>query len=173
MLFWGIEACRHSRYIQRIFVSTEDPSIAGVAESLGATVILRPIKLAGDDVPKQRVICHAVGFIKRQLGISPDIIVALQPNSPEVDEEHLDAAIELFRRFQRQEIFSVDDRLMQNAAFRILSRDAACSRMLSVHAGVFVAPYIDVHTEADVAEIERRGVLAAREIRWGLKDASA
>ena len=56
---------------------------------------------------------------------------------------------------------------MQNAAFRIMSEDVVCLESLSIHAGVFIADYMDVHTLADVEAIEATGELQRRLAEWG------
>jgi CMP-N-acetylneuraminic acid synthetase len=166
MLFWSVEACRRSRHVDRVFVSTEDAEIAGVARACGARVIDRPARLAGDDVIKQEVIRHAARVMREELGLAPEIVLSVQPNSPEVDPQDLDRAIEVFHRFGRREIFSVDPDLMQNAAFRVLSIEAVFFESLSVHAGVFVTDYVDVHDLGDVRRVEERGRLQKRLALW-------
>jgi CMP-N-acetylneuraminic acid synthetase len=168
MLFWAVEACRRSRYVQHVFVSTEDTEIKRVALELGAEVVDRPDFLAQDNVFKQRVICHAARYIQSEKHLTPDVVVSLQPNSPQISSRDLDRAIETFFKYNRKEIFSVDRNLMQNAAFRILSSDVVCLDTLSIHAGVFVAEYVDVHTLEDVRRIEETGELQARLVEWGV-----
>src|SRR5690606_28597054 len=89
MLYWVVRACQLSQSIDRVFVSTEDAEIAEVAEESGAEVIRRPKELAAGHVFKQDVIVHAAeGFDPK-----PDIVISLQPNSPELCSEDLDKAI--------------------------------------------------------------------------------
>jgi len=166
MLFWAVQACKRSKYIKRVFVSTEDVEIKQVALEVGAEVIERPHSLTGDGVFKQDVICHAVQFIQEHLGFKPDVVLSVQPNSPQVNPTDLDRAIEIFFRFNRKEIFSVDRNLMQNAAFRIMSSDVVFLKSLSIHAGVFIANYIDVHSLEDIHEIEETGELQERLAEW-------
>ena len=167
MLYWAVAACQHSKYIQQPFVSTEDEEIKQVARSVGAGVIDRPAELAGDKVFKQHVICHGMKFLKEELGLQPDLILSIQPNSPQITATDLDAAIDVFFQYNRKEIFSVDQNLMQNAAFRIMSKDVVCLESLSIHAGVFIAEYMDVHTIEDVEAIEATGELQQRLAEWG------
>jgi CMP-N-acetylneuraminic acid synthetase len=166
MLFWAVQACKRSKYIRCVFVSTEDLEIKHVALEVGAEVINRPQRLAEDEVFKQDVICHAVRFIQERLDLRPDVVLSVQPNSPQVNPVDLDQAIEIFFRYNRKEIFSVNKNLMQNAAFRIMSLDAVFLKTLSIYAGVFVADYIDVHTVEDVRQIEETGELQKRLAEW-------
>jgi len=50
MLAWTIEASLKSKYIDRTFVSTEDPVIKEVALKYGAEVIDRPVQYASDTI---------------------------------------------------------------------------------------------------------------------------
>ncbi|HID64846.1 MAG TPA: hypothetical protein EYP49_19175, partial [Anaerolineae bacterium] len=151
MLYWAIQACKESRYIDKYFVSTEDAEIADIARSLGAEVIDRPKALADDLTFKQDVIVHAATVISDK----PDLIVSLQPNSPQVCAHDLDAAIEKLVTYDRNEIFSVNENLIQNAAFRVMKYDYVFQKSISTRSGVYVTNYIDVHTKEDVEYLER------------------
>lgn len=60
MLCHPLHAARESDLFDRILVSTEDSEIAQVAESYGATVIKRPLDLAGDRATVVEVCRHAL-----------------------------------------------------------------------------------------------------------------
>lgn len=155
MLSWGIRACQQSKYIDMVFVSSEDQSILDVAKNYGAEIIERPIELAQDHVFKMHAISHAADQIASNSAYrKPDIIVCLQPNSPQIQTKDLDAAIEKLMKFQRQEIFSVDADLNQNAAFRIFTFDAVFQKDLSTNCGVYISECHDVHTIDDVKQLE-------------------
>lgn len=157
MLVWGVSAAKRSKYIDDVFVSSEDAEILSVAEKSGAIPLERPVELAQDHVFKMHAITQAVQkILDSEEFQKPDIVVVLQANSPEVKTEDLDAAIEKLIRFNRQEIFSVDSNLNQNAAFRILTREAVFQKDLSTNCGVYVAEYEDIHTEEDVRKVEER-----------------
>jgi CMP-N-acetylneuraminic acid synthetase len=155
MLAWVIRACQASDRIDHVAVSTEDPEIAAVAERYGARVVPRPNDLAGDTVFKQDVIAHAFDEIVRQ-GQRFDVVLSVQPNSPEVTRDMLDEAIEKLRTNDLYEVFSVDRRLIQTAAFRVMRSHVVHQHTLSVYCGVVVADLIDVHTIDDVAAVEGR-----------------
>jgi CMP-N-acetylneuraminic acid synthetase len=155
MLAWVIEACKNCRYVGSIYVSTEDAEIASVALTFGAQVINRPPHLAADHVEKQEVVIHAVEYLETK-GIIPKTVLMAQPNSPQLTGLMLEEAFEKFERFKLRELFSVDMNLIQNAAFRILRREAVFQRLLSTHCGVIVANCIDIHTLDDVRQVEKR-----------------
>ena len=155
MIVWAIEACQKSKYIDIIYVSSEDKEILGVALEHGTGSIIRPQKLSQDHVFKQYAIVHATERIIN-VGIEPDIVISLQANSPEVNSEDLDSALEKFIKFNRNEIFSVNEDLIMNAAFRIMKKEYVFQKSLSTKSGVYVTNYIDVHDIEDVKRVEER-----------------
>ncbi len=153
MLYWAMQACKKSRYIDKYFVSTEDAEVAEIARSFGGKVIDRPKHLADSITFKQEVIVHAMSVIPD----NPDVVVSLQPNSPQICAHDLDAAIEKLVTNNRNEIFSVNEELLQNAAFRIMKYDYVFQRTISTTSGVYVTDYVDVHTREDVEYLEKFG----------------
>jgi CMP-N-acetylneuraminic acid synthetase len=151
MLYWAIQACRYSHYIDRYFVSTEDAEIAEVARSYGAEVIDRPPSLADDAIFKQEVIVHAVSSLSEK----PEIVISLQPNSPQVCAHDIDAAVDKLVAHDRNEIFSVDENLLQNAALRVMKYEYVFQQSLSTTCGVIIFDYLDVHNKEDVERLER------------------
>ena len=85
-----IEAALAAKRINEVYVSTEDSEIAGIAESLGALIIDRPIELAGEMVSTFDVMKHAEETLN-----SPDVLVVLQPTSPLRNAQEIDKAIAL------------------------------------------------------------------------------
>ena len=153
MLRWSVLASQNSKYIDKCFVTTEDEEILKIAENAGANILKRPAHLSDDHVFKQAAIIDATQQIL-SAGYEPDIIISLQANSPQVKETDLDNAIEKFVRYDRNELFSVDNNLIQNAAFRIMKTNYVFQESLSTKCGVFIANYLDVHTVEDVKKVE-------------------
>ena len=143
MLYWAVKACGDSKYNIEPWVSTEDEEVAEVARQCGAKVVMRAASLADDKTYKQVAIRAAAREIKASEG-QQDIYISLQANSPQIKAEHLDAAIDTFQQNNRDEIFSVDSNLMQNAAFRIFRGDYVFQEDLSTSCGVFVCDLHDV-----------------------------
>ena len=153
MIYWSIKACLESQYNIEPWVSTEDAEIKKVALSFGAKVHDRDPVLSGDHVFKQEVIRSAAEHIFKKHK-KYDIIISLQANSPQVKPEHLDSAIDTLIKYKRDEVFSVDNNLMQNAAFRIFKGDYVFQKDLSTNCGVVVCDLHDVHTIEDVRYLE-------------------
>lgn len=94
LIAWTIEAALKSDSIRRVIVSTDDEEIAEVAKQYGAEVpALRPSKLAEDDTPSIEVIHHAL-----ENWTDCDALILLQPTSPFRNDQHIEEAIELFKK---------------------------------------------------------------------------
>ena len=87
---WPINAARQAKLIDEVYVSTDDPRIANVAQH-GATIINRPAMLATDESFTPPTIVHAIESIAPQ----PEIIVVLQCTTPFTTAADIDAAVEL------------------------------------------------------------------------------
>jgi len=85
----GIEKLREAHSVNEIVVSTESELIARVALDFGATVLERPLDLAGDDVPSIPVFQHLLGHFPC------DVHVNFNINFPLCDPAVIDRAVEL------------------------------------------------------------------------------
>ena len=90
-----IEAARRSKSVDRIVCSTDDPAIAAVARDLGIEVSHRPPELARDETPILDVLSQLLPELSAR---GDDIVLLLQPTSPFVLPEHIDACVDLLRR---------------------------------------------------------------------------
>jgi CMP-N-acetylneuraminic acid synthetase len=106
LIGWSIKAALNSQLVDRVFVSTEDREIADESLKLGAEIIPRPIELAADTSRSEDVIAHAIKFLEEQ-NMCFDTIVLLQPTSPLRTSNHIDEAIELYRRKSADSVISV------------------------------------------------------------------
>ena len=97
-----------AKSLSEVYVSTDDPKIATIAETYGATVVTRPAELCSDNgkqrerlAPRARQ-ALAVGQEKIQT-----IVVFLQCTSPVRAPDDIDRAIELFLGSQADSLLSV------------------------------------------------------------------
>jgi len=96
LIVWSIEAAIHSKYIDKVLVSTDSKDIASIAKENGAWVpYLRDPDLARDDSTTTDVITDILNRMK-DYSYSPELIVLLQPTSPLRTSEHIDEAIEKY-----------------------------------------------------------------------------
>lgn len=94
LIAWSIKQASRSKYIDKVVVSTESPTVASIARRYGADVpFLRPKKLATDTAKSIDVILHALSYFAK-LGNIYDIVVLLQPTSPLRKSADINKAIE-------------------------------------------------------------------------------
>ena len=95
LLAWTIEQAKKSKYIDEIFVSTDDTDIARTSKEYGVDVpFLRPDYLASDSVSSVDVVVHVLDYYESRSTYF-DIIILLEPTSPLRKENDIDDAIEL------------------------------------------------------------------------------
>lgn len=93
---WTIAAARAATRLTDWLLSTDDAEIAAIGRRYGAPVpFVRPPELATDTVRNGDVMVHALDFMERQMGLSYDIVVLLQPTCPIRDPLHIDRAVEM------------------------------------------------------------------------------
>jgi N-acylneuraminate cytidylyltransferase len=101
LIAWSIEAAQNSKYIDSIFVSTDDKEVAEVSREFGVDVPeLRPEELASDTATTESVIFYTLN----KFGQDADVVVILQPTSPLRTSKNIDEALELF---VKKDAFSV------------------------------------------------------------------
>jgi len=82
LIGYSIEQALHSGLFEKVYVSTDNPEIAKVAETYGAIVpFLRPDELSQDETPKVDAINHLIDIVELN-GEFYDIIVDLDATSP-------------------------------------------------------------------------------------------
>jgi CMP-N,N'-diacetyllegionaminic acid synthase len=108
LIGYTIRAAQSAVGLTDYVVSTEDEEIKNIALSYGATVVDRPVALAGDDTTSGDVLRHALDTMEVD-GERYDIIVCLHPTSPIRDSKHIDDAIELLRVSSADTLASVCD----------------------------------------------------------------
>jgi len=87
---WSIYHAKHSKYIDKIIITTDDEKIVEIGKLNKVDVIKRPDSLAKDITPMKDVILHALTTVKGY-----DIFVLLQPTSPLRANEDVDKTIEI------------------------------------------------------------------------------
>jgi hypothetical protein len=92
-------AADDSRFVERIYVSTDSEEIAGVAREYGAETIERPPELAAPEALGEDAFRHGYEAIRDGLadGESLELIVLLFANAATVTGELIDRGIELLR----------------------------------------------------------------------------
>jgi len=98
LLAWSIAAGRAAAQVSAVVVTTDDDQIADVGRQFGAEVpFLRPAELARDDTPDLPVFEHALRWLERERGWTPELVVQLRPTSPFRPVGMVDEAVALLR----------------------------------------------------------------------------
>ncbi|MDP2715676.1 cytidylyltransferase domain-containing protein [Rheinheimera sp.] len=99
-----IDACKKSKYVDRVIVTTDDAEVFEIANRFGAEVpFIRPTHLSTDSATTNDVVMHALNMLSEK----PDILLVLQPTSPLRDEYDIDSSIEMLFEKKADGIVSV------------------------------------------------------------------
>jgi N-acylneuraminate cytidylyltransferase/CMP-N,N'-diacetyllegionaminic acid synthase len=94
LIAWSIEQALGSKYVDKVYVSTESEAIAHVAKKYGALVpFYRPIELAQDSSKTSDVLMHFIDQLEKN-GEYYDYILLLEPTSPLRESSDIDEAFE-------------------------------------------------------------------------------
>lgn len=108
LLAWTTEAALAARSLDRVMLSTDDPKIADLGQSLGVEApFLRPSMLAADDTPTLDVVIHALQWLERS-GDPYDAVVLLQPTSPFRPMGMIDRAVRLLEERDASSVISME-----------------------------------------------------------------
>jgi CMP-N,N'-diacetyllegionaminic acid synthase len=156
LIAYTIDACKESKFINEIYVSSDDQEILDVALAYGAKTIARPAELADDKTPKVIAIRQAVNSPEVQADGESDIVIIPQANSPQITAAQMDGAIQMMLDHNLWEVMSADKNGVQNAAFRVVKIHALFNEFLSAHCGFVIAENIDVHSIEDIKSLEEK-----------------
>ena len=94
-------ACKNSKNVNKIFVSTDCPVITRVSGKYGVTHIKRPKKLANNKALGENVYEHGYFEIKKILNLEAkniEFIILLMANAPTITGKLIDKGINILRR---------------------------------------------------------------------------
>ena len=89
-----INIAKESKFINRIFVSTNSQEIATLCQKSGADIIHRPTELGLDQTSSEDVLIHAIEYLEESKKIIPKLVVFLQCTSPFSLTKDIDGTIE-------------------------------------------------------------------------------
>ncbi|MDQ8186440.1 hypothetical protein [Pelagicoccus sp. SDUM812002] len=145
----GVEILRRAKLVDEIVVSTESELIARVALDFGATVLRRPVELAGDEVPSVPVFQHIVE------NHPCDVHVNFNINFPMCDPAVIDRAVDL--AYRDGESLSKPFAVWAQTVDRLANYEDVykiTSAMDSLFDDDRAGP-LDVHTEQDLLDTYR------------------
>tara|TARA_Y100001937_G_scaffold124937_1_gene190650 strand:+ start:2251 stop:2808 length:558 start_codon:yes stop_codon:yes gene_type:complete len=156
LLAWTLDAAKKSKYIHETYVSTESEDVKAVARENGALIIDRPEPLTKDSVGKQQVIEHALSILEKEKPV--DIICLLQANSPQIETEKIDEAIEKVAHplSQTWDCISINkNTLFTDGAIRVFRRRVVDDCGVGMYKSIILTDYIDVHYKEDIEKIKK------------------
>lgn len=95
LIQYSITTALHSLHKPDVYVSTEDEEIALISEKLGASIVKREQDKAGDKTTLDPVIYDCMTKAEALEGKDYQLIATLQPTSPLLQTESLDAALNI------------------------------------------------------------------------------
>lgn len=105
LIQYTIDEAKKSKYIDRIFLSTDSPEIARIGGKLGLKIEhLRPEELASDTSPTIDSVKYSLEKLKNE---NFDYVMLLQPTQPLRTVEHIDKSIEKIIPGEIESIVSV------------------------------------------------------------------
>lgn len=96
LIQWSIEACKKSKLIERVIVSTDSIEYKNLSESLGADApFLRPEEISKDSSTDLEFVQHTLDWLDTHRS-KPDFLVHIRPTTPLRDPKVIDSAINQF-----------------------------------------------------------------------------
>ena len=107
LIQYTFQAAQTATKLGRVFLSTDDQSIANFGKNSGIEVpFLRPVELASDQTAMIDVIEHFFHWLNNK-NIAVDGVMLLQPTSPLRKADHIDDAILMFEKQCPESLVSV------------------------------------------------------------------
>lgn len=119
LIAWSIEQARASKYIEEVYVSSDNDDILCVAKEHGALMIKRPEELATDISLSEDALLHALDYME-----NPTVVVFLQATSPVRTTEDIDDAIARFLIAGKDSLFSISPSKEENGSIYIFKVEA-------------------------------------------------
>ena len=108
LINYTIAAAKNSKFINKIFVSTDDKKIAKLAEEQNILVpYLRPKLISKDTSSPLEVIKHTLKLLDEKENYKPKIIIYLQPTSPLRTSNMIDSSIKMLINSNASSVLSV------------------------------------------------------------------
>ena len=96
LIQWSIEACKRSKMINQVMVSTDSLDYKNLCEGFGVEVpFLRPASISKDTSTDIEFVLHSLDWLKAN-NSEPDFIVHIRPTTPLRDPAIIDLAINQF-----------------------------------------------------------------------------
>ncbi len=104
LIYWSILSAKKSKYIDNIFVTSDDDKILKIAQKNGCSIVKRNKKLSNNIIMPD----YAVVDVLKKFGKSYEIVVFLQPTAPLRRQDDIDNALKKMIETNTDTILSVN-----------------------------------------------------------------
>ncbi len=94
LIYYTLQAAINSKYIDDIYLSSDDESTCAYGKKMGINVINRPKEYSSDMASANSVVKHFLSILPKTLREQNPFIVYLQPTSPLRTSKHIDNGFE-------------------------------------------------------------------------------
>ena len=109
LIAYTIEAAKKSKFIKKIYVSTDNKKIAKISKKYGSEIIKRPKYLSGNTIMNDDAVSHAIRILEKKNEFDFENIVFFQPTSPLRMKNDVDKAIKIFKKKNADSLFASCD----------------------------------------------------------------
>lgn len=151
LIYWTIKHAKESKFIDKIYVSTDSTKIAKLAKKMKVEVIKRPKKLCGE-TPILDVYKHAYQKLIKKEKLK--IIVGLQPDHPDRTIT-ADKAISIFKKRKLDVLFSCDDKKIKNGSYYLMTKNVLEGKNIKKKFTILDS-CTNIHFLSDLKKIEKK-----------------
>lgn len=133
LIHWTVESAMKSKYIDKIFLSTDSDEIINSVKKFTVEVpFKRPKNLSSDKATSTDVILHFINWMKKN-GNEYDTLLLLQPTSPFRKSEHIDSSIKKFLESKKAlSLISVTENIKSPYLSRKISADGFVENLFNI-----------------------------------------
>lgn len=121
LLEYTLRAALDAKYIDHVWLSSDDIEILEFGSKLGVQALLRPHEFATDDASSIGVVQHFLSVLPQDLLQKNPLIVYLQPTSPLRTAKHIDDAFHALHRCNASTLVSVIE--LEKSPFKAFKLD--------------------------------------------------
>lgn len=130
LIEYAIDYAKNSKYVKKIYVSTDSDEIKKIAKKNQVLSVKRPKNLLGE----AEVADIYVDLMKKIPSSKVTHVVGLQPDHPD-RQNHLDSMLDYFVEKKYMDLFTVDKKGTRNGSVRIIKAENVLSGIMSRRVG--------------------------------------
>lgn len=97
LMVYPLLAALNSRYVDTVYISTDDERIMKIGKKYGAKIIVRPVELCTKQALGEHTFVHGYKYIKERVKEELEFLVLLFCNAPTVLSQQIDEGIEVLK----------------------------------------------------------------------------